>query len=298
VCDLSLNAAFNSQNRRNGSTCRHNGGSAQCCAEARRRSQRSVRRQTRVKMVDFYPIVVGFIVSIWALEFYLQLRQHACFDTRQLTKELHGKIPVDKFERSQAYGKAKSWFALVQSVFDLGFTLVVLHCGLIKATWDLAGRLNANYLALDESHEIARSLTFVVLSQAAATVFQLPFNLYSTFVIEDKFGFNKQTLRLYAVDAVKMIAVQLALGLPVLSGLLLVIKWGGDQFWLYAWLLIFVLVLVFLTIFPYIQVRARRVAESLRHTAHRRCLTSSLSWSVANCVMALKRWQNVLNFPW
>jgi len=78
----------------------------------------------------------------------------------------------------------------------------------------------------------------------------MPFELYSIFVIEEKFGFNKTTLKLYFIDQLKSILISIVLGVPILSALLHVIKWGGSSFWLYAWGFFALVVLFLQAIYP------------------------------------------------
>lgn len=66
----------------------------------------------------------------------------------------------------------------------------------------------------------------------------MPFSLYSTFVVEEKHGFNKQTLSLYLVDTLKSQLVMAVLMFPFLSAFLWIIKSTGDKFYFYVWLIV------------------------------------------------------------
>lgn len=68
----------------------------------------------------------------------------------------------------------------------------------------------------------------------------LPFSLYSTFVIEERHGFNKQTLGLFFSDMIKGHLVGGAIGMPFLAGFLKIIKIGGANFFFYIWLFLYV----------------------------------------------------------
>jgi hypothetical protein len=69
-------------------------------------------------------------------------------------------------------------------------------------------------------------------------------------VPQEKYGFNKQTLRLFFMDEVKSFALAMAIGLPVLYAVLTLIRWGGELFWLYVWVFLLMVSLVMLTIYP------------------------------------------------
>jgi len=69
-----------------------------------------------------------------------------------------------------------------------------------------------------------------------STILSLPASLYSTFVIEERHGFNKQTLKLFFSDMVKGYLLGGAIGMPVLAGFLKIIKISGENFYFYIWL--------------------------------------------------------------
>jgi len=78
----------------------------------------------------------------------------------------------------------------------------------------------------------------------------LPWELYHTFVLEERHGFNKQTLALFFTDKIKSLLLGIIIGVPVLSGILHIIKWGGDYFYLYTWAFLTGFTLIMLTIYP------------------------------------------------
>lgn len=81
-------------------------------------------------------------------------------------------------------------------------------------------------------------------------VLGLPFSIYSTFVLEAKYGFNKQTIGTFVTDLVKSTLLSMALGAPLIAALIAVIHWGGDSFFLFVFLFIVVLQLFMTTIYP------------------------------------------------
>lgn len=79
---------------------------------------------------------------------------------------------------------------------------------------------------------------------------ELPFTLYAQFGIEQRFGFNKMTLRLWLIDILKMTVVGSALGLPLLLAVLWVMEQTGDLWWVWTWLVWMAFNLVLLVVFP------------------------------------------------
>src|SRR5690606_31031769 len=85
----------------------------------------------------------------------------------------------------------------------------------------------------------ARSHTYgiaLVLSVVAiSSLLDLPLGLYRTFVIVERFGFNRMTLGLYFADMAKQLALGLAIGVPLLAGVLWLMAQMGERWWLWAW---------------------------------------------------------------
>jgi len=115
--------------------------------------------------------------------------------------------------------------------------------------WKISGNILENF-GYGSEYEIIHSLVFLGLSMVYETVLHLPFGLYHTFVIEEKHGFNKQTLGSYLLDQIKMMLVGVVLGVPAISALIQIIKWGGPQFYIYVWLFLLAFSLFVLTLYP------------------------------------------------
>lgn len=82
------------------------------------------------------------------------------------------------------------------------------------------------------------------------TALNLPISYYSTFVLEEKFGFNKQTVKLWIADTLKGQALMVALGAPLLSGFLAIIQKTGNSFFYYLWLFSIAVQVGGITIYP------------------------------------------------
>jgi len=102
----------------------------------------------------------------------------------------------------------------------------------------------------ERDDEIKVTLVFLALTTAIGTVTGLPFELYSTFRIEKKHGFNKQTLGLFFADKVKSLALTVIIGGPFVSLLLTIIRWGGERFYVYVWAFMFLFSIFMMTAVP------------------------------------------------
>ena len=94
----------------------------------------------------------------------------------------------------------------------------------------------ARYLSERFSGEITHSLIFFFTLNLITTVLSLPTSYYSNFVIEEEFGFNKQTLKIWLTDMVKNQVLTIALGAPILSAVLAIVQKTGNSFFYYLWL--------------------------------------------------------------
>ena len=159
---------------------------------------------------------------------------------------------VPKF---RLYGLDKSTFGLVKSAFDMFMELSFLLLGAYPAYWDMSTWVVESKLGRDPGQSEALIslvlLGFVVLQE---TIIGIPWSLYSTFVVEEKHGFNKTTLKLFITDQLTTFALTAVIGAPVTYAIIHLIKWGGQYFYVYVWAFLFVFSVVMMTVFPvYIQ---------------------------------------------
>ena len=160
-----------------------------------------------------------------------------------------------KFAAAQSYGLDKVDFSLVSSAYSAfeGASFVLL--GFLPYAWDASCRIvgRGGYPKYDDessNDEVKISLIFLGLTTIVGTLTSVPFELYSTFAIERKHGFNKTTLGLYASDKIKGLALTAILGGPFVALLLRIIRWGGDNFYLYVWGFTFAFSLFMMTLYP------------------------------------------------
>jgi STE24 endopeptidase len=99
------------------------------------------------------------------------------------------------------------------------------------------------------NHEIKHTALFILLGSLISAVLDLPWNIYYTFVLEQKHGFNKMSGAFYAKDKVKKLVVLQLLLQPIIASMILIIKIGGDYFFIYAWLFSVIVTLFLITIY-------------------------------------------------
>ncbi|KAF5733074.1 CAAX prenyl protease 1 [Tripterygium wilfordii] len=193
--------------------------------------------------------VVGFMILMYFFETYLDLRQHAALKLPTLPKTLVGLISQEKFEKSRAYSLDKSYFHFFHEFVTIVMDSSILYFGILPWFWKKSG----NFLVLaglNADNEILHTLSFLAGVMIWSQVTDLPFSLYSTFVIEERHGFNKQTLWLFLRDLIKGICLSIVLGPPIISAIILIVQKGGDYLAIYLWAFMFVLSLVMMTVYP------------------------------------------------
>lgn len=156
--------------------------------------------------------------------------------------ELHDVYAAEEYARSQEYTRVRTRFGFVTSTFDLAVLLVFWFAGGFQA---LDGWLRGFELG-----ELATGLLFIGSLVIGKEVLTLPFRLYSTFVIEERFGFNRTTPRIFVFDLLKGLAVALVLGAPLLAAVLVFFEKAGESAWIYCWLATSAFTVGLLFIFP------------------------------------------------
>ncbi len=114
----------------------------------------------------------------------------------------------------------------------------------------MTGLWLARYLPERFSGEISHSVLFFFTFNIISQILALPPSYYSTFVLEEKFGFNKQSLKLWITDMLKSQALMVVLGTPLLSAFLKIIQVTGTNFFYYLWVFSVVVQMFAVTIYP------------------------------------------------
>jgi len=191
----------------------------------------------------YYLIIVSAII----IE-YLLTSISSVLDIKNITPI----IPLDfkkaydgeKYVRSQEYLKARTRFGLFSSTFSLGLILIVIHS-------DVFGYLD-QYVRLQTENYILQGLLFIGIIYFFQDIISLPFSLYNTFVIEQKFGFNKTKPGLYFFDKIKGYGIFIVLGSTVITPLLYFFHVYSEIGWLIAWSVLTVFMIAIQPLFVHV----------------------------------------------
>ena len=144
-----------------------------------------------------------------------------------LPDSLKGIYEEKEYSRFQSYkrenGRLDSWSS------GVGFVVMIVF--LVAGGF---GWYNSWVVSLTDS-VVWQTIFFVVGLSVVSSVLDIPFDYYATFRIEEKYGFNKTTRRVYWLDTVKELFLSLVLGGVLLALVVWFYTWAGTYFWLYAW---------------------------------------------------------------
>ncbi len=153
----------------------------------------------------------------------------------ELPEEVKGIYDEEKYKKSIAYARVNNKFGLLTSTFSFILSFSLLASGFFG--W--FDEIVRNYI----STEIFVSLTFFGVLFLASDIINIPFQIYDTFVNEEKFGFNKTTPKTFILDKLKGYLLAVILGGLILFVLLKLITLFGPGFWIYFWIVISIFIL-------------------------------------------------------
>ena len=180
-------------------------------------------------MQTFTWIFLLFLVASTLTQLYLSLRQrnYVAAHRQAVPAAFSDKISLAEHQKAADYTIAKGQLGRL----ELGIGLLIL------LGWTLGGGFNA----LDQFwrsfgwSELLTGTAVIVSLLLLTSLLDVPLSLYRTFVLEEKFGFNKMTTKTFWVDLLKGMGLSLALGLPLVMLILWLMNTAGTVWWLYAW---------------------------------------------------------------
>ena len=189
-------------------------------------------------------IFAGVLVVSLLVRFWLATRQirHVARYRNAVPTAFAQNITLEAHQKAADYTVTKARFGLLELAFGAAVLL----------GWTLLGGLDALNQTLMRWFEggMAQQLALLAAFALLSGLIDLPFTLYQTFVIEERFGFNKMTLKLWAADLLKSTLMGLAIGLPVAALILWLMGSAGRFWWLWTWAVWMGFNLLLLLIYP------------------------------------------------
>lgn len=195
-------------------------------------------------MQTFTLIFIATLFLTTLVQFWLAARhiRHVQSHRAKVPDDFSNQIDLPAHQKAADYTCAKTR----SSYFS-----IFLHA-LILLALTLGGGLNAlnAFWAGLIDHTLFHGVALIVSTYLLISFLELPISYYHTFVIEEKFGFNKMTPGMFFGDLVKQTLLSMVLGVPLLLGVLWLMEKMGDQWWVYVWLVWISFNLLVLAIYP------------------------------------------------
>jgi STE24 endopeptidase len=176
-----------------------------------------------------YYIIIGILLLEFAVETLLDFLNAQKFDD-PVPPELENLYDPEEYRKSQAYKKVNFRFGLISS----GISFLLIIGFLIFGGFGWVDEISRSV----STQPIVQSLLFFGILMVGSDLISTPLSYYHTFVIEEKFGFNKSTPALFFADKLKGWALFGLLGGGMLALVMWFYQWAGASFWIYAWGLI------------------------------------------------------------
>ena len=178
--------------------------------------------------IIFY-LLISIILFNFIKDYFLDYLNSKFFD-KKIPENLRDIYDKEKYQKSQDYKKTLYNFGKISKAYSLTILLLFFF---------LDGFLLVDNFArsLFES-ELLISLSFFGIIFFGSDILNLPFSLYSIFIIEEKFGFNKTTFKIYFFDKIKSWFITILFGGGILSFIIFQFETVGKDFWIVAWLFI------------------------------------------------------------
>ncbi len=158
----------------------------------------------------------------------------------QVPEPFHGIIDKDELRKINRYTVHKINFSHAETIIGKIFFLFIILSGLLP--WLAEG--------LKDVHFVLAGLVFFAIPGLIGAVVDLPFDYYHIFVIEEKYGFNTRTLKIWLLDLFKSLLITVIIGTALLSLLLIMVKYAGGSWWIWAWFIFFSFQILMAVIYP------------------------------------------------
>ena len=180
-------------------------------------------------MHPFAQIFLVLLALSLATRFWLNLRQvsHVLKFRSQVPEAFREKVTLEEHQKAADYTITKSRFNRWPMMYE----------ALLLLGWTFGGGLewlDQTWTAMSFG-PIATGIGVIFSLILISALLDLPFSIYSTFVIEEKFGFNRTTVKTFIIDMLKGAALAVVLGLPLIWLVLWLMQISGEQWWLYTW---------------------------------------------------------------
>ncbi len=195
-------------------------------------------------IVLVFLLLIAFKTAVFLILEGLNLRYLTRMSAaeRELPESVRGIMDDATFARSVDYTRAKSQFSSVSALYDALLLVLILSLGIIPWLY----------------HSLSGIFGYGLFGQSSVFIFiifilglpSLPFNWWNTFKLEEAFGFNKSSLKLWFSDQIKGLLLSLIIGIPLLMALMRIVEGMGELWWLWAFAFFWAFQVVMMVLYP------------------------------------------------
>jgi len=182
-----------------------------------------------MKSTTLFFIIISILIISFIIDKILETLNEKYFD-KKIPQELSDIYDQKEYEKSQAYKKESAKFSKITSFITTLITLFFVVVDGFKFL-DIYARTFSN-------NPILIALIFFGIIILGSTLLSIPVSYYNTFVIEEKFGFNKSSKKIFWMDKIKGFFISIILGGGILSLIIWFYQLTETNFWIYSWALI------------------------------------------------------------
>nr|POE63840.1 caax prenyl protease 1 like [Quercus suber] len=172
---------------------------------------------------------------LYLFETYLDLRQYAVLKLPTLPLISQGAISPERFRKFRTHSIDKSRLYFVHEFATTLVDCMILLHNILPWLWKRSGSL-VSCIGLNAENEILHSLSFLAAMTLLSQIFEFPFSLYSTFVIEARHGSNEKTIGQFLKEWLLGQCISLLLGAPIVAAAVGIVQNGGSYLVIYFWL--------------------------------------------------------------
>ncbi|MFO7869718.1 MAG: M48 family metallopeptidase [Bacteroidales bacterium] len=185
-----------------------------------------------------FAIIITVLVFDYVLERFLDILNNKNRNS-QIPEEVNDIYNEEEYTKQQSYEHDKTRMDIITSTFSILVMLGMLF-------FDGFAYVDSYiYNTFEGISHIGAGLLFFGILFFASDIITIPFELYSTFTIEEKYGFNKMTYKTYIFDKIKSWGITILLGGGILYLILYLISTFENNFWIYAWVVLSVIMIFF-----------------------------------------------------
>ncbi len=186
-----------------------------------------------------FNIIIAILVIDFIIDTTISYFNAKHFDDK-IPSELQDVYNEEEYYKSQAYKKENYKFSLLISIFSFVLMLAFFYLKGFAFVDNLARTISDNSIFI--------GLLFFGIIMLVNDIITTPLAYYQTFVIEEKYGFNKTTKKLFFLDKLKGWAISILLGGGILALIIWFYEKTGENFWIYTWIFV-ALFSIFMTLF-------------------------------------------------